>query len=539
MQRINSLIKDGRTRATWLGLFCALVLTMVFALLAWFIADHEQKTQEKRLAHYAELVARDVWVYNQEGVSKNLDIIAKAEGFLSLRILSMEGSLFAESTSQPAADFFDKALRFIGALRVTRIRSGPILYEGEPLGWLELYSESRNMLLYGLLFCAHLLSLVLMRLFIYRAQEKRHFEKHRESMQRELARSNRELEQYAFMVAHDLQAPITEMMHSLENLKATPLPSVKSPQEGLLTGMVDRLSRMRELVQGVLSYARLESTPLATRTLLLHEVIERAKGNLQSKIAATQASIISSELPRVTGNALQLEQVFQNLFSNALKFRSDRPPLIEVTAERDDEFWILSVRDNGQGISSENSARVFEFAQSFGRSSGEMGNGIGLAICKRIVERHGGRMWLESVEGEGTTFHLRLPGVGQRRQCAKIGAGMVVVVDDNSIVRTFWKSAIKNVPVEVFQSPTDFWLAFDKGIISKETICCVVTDYYFGTRDSRTGQQFAKELRARMAKPVFLCSDMPFSSTDMQESFDELLPKGPQGARRLIEILES
>ena len=166
---------------------------------------------------------------------------------------------------------------------------------------------------------------------------------------------------------------------------------------------------MREMVNALLEYSRIEAQGEPFEPIGLDAVLADAQDNLQVKIEESDAAISAGELPTVEGDASQLRQVFQNLLDNAIEYSGDEPPRIHVDAERRDGEWLVSVADEGIGIETANQDGVFEVFQRLHSREEHEGTGIGLALCERIVERHGGDIWVESEPGEGATFFFTLP----------------------------------------------------------------------------------------------------------------------------------
>jgi light-regulated signal transduction histidine kinase (bacteriophytochrome) len=166
---------------------------------------------------------------------------------------------------------------------------------------------------------------------------------------------------------------------------------------------------MQTLINDLLTFSRVGTRGKPLISASCEEVIEAALANLQIAIEESGASITCETLPQVKGDPTQLVQLFQNLISNAIKFRGHEPPCIHVTAQQENEEWIFSVRDNGIGIDSKFADRIFVIFQRLHDRESYPGTGIGLAICKRIVQRHGGRIWVESEPGQGATFYFTLP----------------------------------------------------------------------------------------------------------------------------------
>lgn len=227
----------------------------------------------------------------------------------------------------------------------------------------------------------------------------------------ELARSNRELEQFASVVSHDLKSPLQIVTSSLE------LYSIKhgehlSPDARL---MIDRIMkavmRAHALIDDLLRYARLNAVVKLAEPVELSSLVDTVIEDLEPAIAETMAQVTRTSLPRVQGNATLLYQVFNNLISNALKFHGASPPRIHiesVESEQRDQEWSFAVHDNGIGIPLEHRDTIFGMFRRLHRRDQYPGTGIGLALCQKIIERHGGRIWAESAPGQGSTFHFTL-----------------------------------------------------------------------------------------------------------------------------------
>jgi light-regulated signal transduction histidine kinase (bacteriophytochrome) len=172
----------------------------------------------------------------------------------------------------------------------------------------------------------------------------------------------------------------------------------------------DEAARMKAMIDDLLDYSRLQTRADDSSTLELGQVLDVALKTLAPLIEETQARVdVEEPLPAVEGSPAQFERLFRNLISNALKFRGADPPVVTVSAERGDGEWVVSVRDNGIGIDTAKSGRIFEVFQRLHSQEEYTGTGMGLAICKRIVERHGGRLWVEPAPGGGSAFRFALP----------------------------------------------------------------------------------------------------------------------------------
>jgi signal transduction histidine kinase len=172
---------------------------------------------------------------------------------------------------------------------------------------------------------------------------------------------------------------------------------------------VDGATRMQQLIRDLLAYARMGGQLLQRVPVSCDQVIAEVCADLQEQLTASEAVLTTDTLPTVLAEAASLRQVFQNLLSNALKFRGAAPLRIHITARRVDEGWEFTIRDNGIGIAPQDTERIFRLFQRGHPRSAYPGTGLGLAICKKIVERHGGRLWVTSQPGTGSTFYFTLP----------------------------------------------------------------------------------------------------------------------------------
>jgi light-regulated signal transduction histidine kinase (bacteriophytochrome) len=180
----------------------------------------------------------------------------------------------------------------------------------------------------------------------------------------------------------------------------------------LVGHIVDGAARMRSLITELLAYSRASSRGLSEGELALAEAVERARIALAASIADARAEVVVSALPTVVGDAAQLTQLFTNLLGNAIKYRSERPLRVVIASETRDDDWVIWVEDNGIGIEAAHFERIFLLFQRLHARTQYPGNGIGLALCQKIVERHGGRIWVESEPGQGSRFSFTLPKRG-------------------------------------------------------------------------------------------------------------------------------
>ena len=222
----------------------------------------------------------------------------------------------------------------------------------------------------------------------------------------ELERTNQRLGEFASIASHELQEPLRMVEKYGELVAESGKSKLSEQQREALAFVRGGARRMRNLVEDLLQFSRLETEARAFEACDCNSLVEEAANNLLAAVEESGARIEREGLPTVLGDRAQLVQLFQNLLANAVKFRGDAPPEVHVSAERKGDEWVFSVEDNGIGIDSENTREIFKL---FHRLQPELpGTGIGLALCQRIVERHGGRIWAESRPGQGSTFFFTL-----------------------------------------------------------------------------------------------------------------------------------
>jgi signal transduction histidine kinase len=225
----------------------------------------------------------------------------------------------------------------------------------------------------------------------------------------ELKRSNQDLEQFAYIASHDLQEPLRMVTGYLELLQRRYQGKLDKQADEFIHFAVDGARRMQALIVDLLEYSRIGTRAKAPENCDMQEALEMALANLKAAIQETSAQITHDKLPQVRADCSQMAQLLQNLLANAIKFRSNQPPQIHVGASENDRECVFRVRDNGIGIEPQHLQRTFQIFQRLHPRDKYPGTGIGLAICKRIVERHGGRIWAESQPGSGSTFFFCIP----------------------------------------------------------------------------------------------------------------------------------
>lgn len=224
---------------------------------------------------------------------------------------------------------------------------------------------------------------------------------------RELERSNKELEGFAYIASHDLKDPLLNIAVDLKLLERNYRDKIGPDGVELINGAINGAMRMQHLISELLSYSRVGMSTKAFQEVDLSAPLKTALENLRVQAEEVGARILIGEMPVLRSDPVQMLQLFQNLIGNALKFRSKEPPLIHIESRISGGEWLISVRDNGIGIPAEFKGQIFQIFQRANRNY--PGAGIGLAVCKKIVDRHGGRIWVESEEGKGSTFYFTLP----------------------------------------------------------------------------------------------------------------------------------
>jgi signal transduction histidine kinase len=231
----------------------------------------------------------------------------------------------------------------------------------------------------------------------------------RRAAEQELSRSNADLEQFAYVASHDLQEPLRMVASYTQLLARRYADRLDTDAHDFIRFAADGATRMQTLINDLLAYSRVGTRGEPLQPVESDAVCAQAIANLEKAIEESGAVVTRAPLPRVLADASQLRQLFQNLISNALKFRGPERPRVEIAASRNGSEWRFSVCDNGIGIDSEHAQRIFVLFQRLHNRAEYPGTGIGLAICKKIVERHGGRIWVESESGKGATFWVALP----------------------------------------------------------------------------------------------------------------------------------
>ncbi len=239
--------------------------------------------------------------------------------------------------------------------------------------------------------------------------ERKLAEKRLKQAMAELDRSNKELEQFAYVTSHDLREPLRMMTSFSQSLEKRYKDKLDSTANEYIHFIVDGAARMQKLIDDILLYSRVTTRALPFEPVEMNGVVQDALVNLRASIEETKAVITCDPLPTIQADPSQMVQVMQNLIGNAIKFHNEEPPVVHISANQEDKEWIFSVKDNGIGMDPELFGRLFNLFQRLHPPDKYPGTGVGLAVTKKIVQRHGGRIWVESQPGKGSTFYFGIP----------------------------------------------------------------------------------------------------------------------------------
>lgn len=241
---------------------------------------------------------------------------------------------------------------------------------------------------------------------------------------RELQHSNEELQQYAYVVSHDLQTPLRAVAGFSQLLLDDYSGKLDPVADEWITRVVDGCKRMQTMIKDLLTYSRVESRARPFAEVNLNEVVNDACDLMRLDIEESGAEVTSDDLPTVAGDQAQLAQLLHNLIGNGLKYHRDESPRVHVGAERSGPFWTITVEDNGIGVEPDQQEKIFEVFKRLHTNDKYPGTGIGLSVCRRIVKRHGGKIWLESEPGVGSKFSFDIPSSASIEQETNIAVAV-------------------------------------------------------------------------------------------------------------------
>jgi len=224
-----------------------------------------------------------------------------------------------------------------------------------------------------------------------------------------LERSNADLQQFAYIASHDLQTPLRNFSGFVQLLKSSYAGKLDEKADDWIRRTIQSSQQLHTLIQDMLAYSRVDSRARPFKPVSLREVFNDSIGLLEASIRDAGGEVTCDELPTVMGDRSQLVQLMQNLIGNALKYHGPEPPRVYVSAQREGDDWVVSVRDNGIGIAQKHHERIFEIFKRLHTQQEYPGTGIGLAVCRRVVHRHGGKIWVESEAGHGSVFKFTIP----------------------------------------------------------------------------------------------------------------------------------
>ena len=241
--------------------------------------------------------------------------------------------------------------------------------------------------------------------------ERKQSEKELSRRAEELNHSNSELAQFAYVASHDLQEPLRMISSYVQLLSKRYMDKLDADADDFINYVIDGTRRMQDLINDLLTFSRIGKKGMDFKAIDSGTILEHVLENLQTTIKEAKAVITHEQMPIIIADSSQLVQLFQNLLSNALKFKGKEAPRIHISTEKKDDAWIFSIHDNGIGIDPEYAERIFIIFRRLHSKTEYEGTGIGLAICKKIVERHGGHIWIKSESGRGSAFYFSIPNI--------------------------------------------------------------------------------------------------------------------------------
>lgn len=352
---------------------------------------------EKRYRQIVELAEEGIWVINDEGMTVYVNhAMARILKYTEEEMLGIHFCNFVDEESQNLAQSkIEERKKGLSEKYELRFKSK----EGKEI-WTYMSAspvmDQEGKMLWS---CA----------LVYDITERKKAEQQLMQLTDDLKRSNQELEQFAYVASHDLQEPLRAITSYTQLLAQKYQGQLDSKADKYIHYIVDGATRMQQLINDLLSYSRVGTKGKELKLTDFNQVLEQTLMNLQIAIREKKAVITSDPLPLILGDQGQLVQLLQNLIGNGIKFCQQEFPKIHISVVEKQEEWFFTVKDNGIGIAPEYADRIFIIFQRLHTRREYEGTGIGLAICKRIVERHGGRIWVESELGQGATFHFTIP----------------------------------------------------------------------------------------------------------------------------------
>jgi PAS domain S-box-containing protein len=354
------------------------------------------QSSESRYRQIVELAEEGIWVIDNDAITTYVNhAMARMLGYTELEILGRSFFDFMdEEAKQLANDRMKLRQEGIAERDEFRLKSK----YGKDV-WTYMSSSPVMDKKGNLLSCCAL---------VYNITDRKKSEQQMLQLTTELKRSNEELEQFAYVASHDLQEPLRAVTSYTQLFAQRYQGNLDAKADKYINYVVDGATRMQQLINDLLAYSRTGRGQEFELTDC-KAVVQQSLDNLQITIAEKKAIVTCDQMPTIMVDEFQLVQLFQNLIGNAVKFCRENIPLVHIGAVRNESEWLFSVRDNGIGIAPEYADRIFIIFQRLHSRREYSGTGIGLSMCKRIVERHGGRIWVESREGEGATFYFTIP----------------------------------------------------------------------------------------------------------------------------------
>ena len=226
---------------------------------------------------------------------------------------------------------------------------------------------------------------------------------------KKLEQSNKELEEFAYVVSHDMKQPIRTIISYLSLLKRKHLESLSAEAQEFINFSIDGANKMSDLIRDILQYSRLDQQISLVSDISLNGIVSKVRKGLNDTITANNAEVISDELPTITGNETMLTELFQNLIENGIKYNLNEKKIIRINVLDNGTDWLFNISDNGIGFEQQYAQQIFKIFKRLHTDNEFQGTGIGLAVCQKVVEKHGGKIWAESKKGFGSTFHFTLP----------------------------------------------------------------------------------------------------------------------------------